>query len=239
MSVDAPQRDRYRARGVSHFVKTREDCATANGASGGILRFCAHNGYTVPAVGAGFSVALALLLFAIPGCSVGESTFEIADYREPGVAKRYRESFDEAYYTLDDDGNLDLILRRSEPSESDPKHIITQVIHIRSVWRCIPGETVTHRTQINGTVSYHIISGRVGATFEGAGSVFFKHRKRTDTLTGTLDLASLRPKRRLAGGADLFRRAELRGRFRATRDPRRVVRIINEMNRLFGPLPPP
>lgn len=222
---------------MNHFPKTSEVYPTASSMSGGLLRFCAHYRCRTPVVGAAFVVAHVLLLYAVPGCSARISTFQITDYRELGEAKRYRETFDEAYYTLDKDGNLDLVLRRLEPSESDPKHIITQVIHIRSVWRCIPGETVTHRTQINGTVSYHIISGRVGASFDGAGSLFFRRDKRTETVTGTLELASLHPRRGLAGGADLFRQAELSGQFHARRDPRRVVRIINEMNRFFGPLP--
>jgi hypothetical protein len=68
--------------------------------------------------------------------------------------------------------------------------------------------------------------------------VFFKETHRGDTLRGSLDLALLRPKRQLAFGGSLFKQAELRGTFQATRDPRRVVRIINELNRVFGPMPP-
>lgn len=179
-----------------------------------------------------------LSLSAATGCSDRTSTFEIVDYREPGETKHYRETFDEAYYKLDDHGNVDIMLRRSLAGETNPNQNFTQMVHIRSLWRSIPGETVAHRTQINGTVTYCIISGRVGETFEGAGSVFFKQKGRGSTLTGTLDLASLLPKRRLAGGSPIFKRPELKGRFHATRDPRRVVRIINDMNRLFGPLPP-
>ena len=52
-------------------------------------------------------------------------------------------------------------------------------------------------------------------------------------LTGTLDLARLQPKRQLVSTGDLFKRAELKGSFRAKRDHRRVVRTINEMTHLF------
>lgn len=170
------------------------------------------------------------------GCSTRTTTFEITDYREIGDARRYRETFDEAYYTLDERGNVDIVLRRAtvpgEPGTSQP---ITQVIHIRSVWRSIPGETVAHRTQINATVSYYILSGRIGATFEGAGSVFYERVRKTDVIRGTLDLATLRPKRRLATGSSLFRQAEILGEFEAKEDPRRVIQIMNEMNRRFGP----
>ena len=111
------------------------------------------------------------------------------------------------------------------------------MIHIRGIWRCIPGATVAHRTQINGTVSYHIVSGKVGATFKGAGSVFFKQNDRRDTLTGTLELALLRPQRRIVADSTLFERAELMGEFRAKRDPRLVVRTVNEMDAIFSQPP--
>ncbi len=182
-------------------------------------------------------MALPFVLVAVIGCSNRTSTFEIVDYRDGGEVRRYRETFDEAYYHLDKHGNLEIVLRRTTPSQPNPGRMITQIIHIRSVWRCIPGNTIAHSTQINGTVSYHIVTGEVGATFEGAGSVFFTQNRKKSTLRGSLDLATLKPTRQLGAAHDLFRRAELRGRFQAKRDPRCVTRIVNEMDRLFGSVP--
>lgn len=142
---------------------------------------------------------------------------------------------DEAYYDFDARGNLDIVLRRSTPGRVDPRKDVTQVIHIRTVWRSVPGDTVAESTQINGTVIYHLIHGSVGATFEGAGSVFYTLDSRSQRITGSLDEALLRPKRRMGVGADIFNCAEIRGRFQATRDHRRVVRIVNDMERIFGP----
>ncbi len=178
------------------------------------------------------------LALAMPlGCSGHPSAFEIVDYRDPGDVKRYRETFDEAYYDLDNQGNVNIVLRRaggrSGPGESD----VTQIVSIRGVWRPVPGKTGSHPTQINATVSYYIVGGRVGDTFEGAGSVFFTQNRGKNILRGTLDRAVLRPKRQLAPGEPLFARAELSGEFRAARDRRQVVRIMNEADRLFGPLP--
>jgi hypothetical protein len=237
--VDAWPRTHYGPHGVCHslqmWIKIKTSRRSQTGRRPSLF---GGRSDTAGAIRGTWIVALGLLATAGTGCSVRTSTFEIVDYREPGEAKRYRETFDEAYYTLDEHGNVDIVLRRLSPRETEPGQGITQVIHIRSVWRSIPGDTVAHRTQINATVSYHILSGRVGATFEGAGSVFFTDNRRTDRLVGTLDLATLRPKRRLVAGSPLFRRAELAGEFCAARNPRRVVRIINEMNRRFGPLPP-
>lgn len=184
-------------------------------------------------------VALAALATVASGCAAGGNRFEIVDYRGSGEAKHYAETFDEAYYAFTPTGNVDIVLRREVPSESSPRELISQLIHIRTFWRSIPGDTVASTTQINATATYGIITGQVGTTFEGAGSVFFKENRSGNELTGTLELAVLRPKRELAAGNAIFKQAEIEGAFTARRDDRRVVRLINELNSRFGPLPPP
>lgn len=177
---------------------------------------------------------MALLLSGL-GCTASRSTFEITDFRSDGPPQTYREVFPDAYFDLDAAGNVNLVLRRSEASREVPGTNITQVVHLRTVWRPIPGVTVAERTQINGTVTYAIISGSLGATFEGAGSIFFELDKDKQRLEGSLDLATLRPVRHLAASGDFFEKAELSGRFVARRDGLRVARIVNDMNRRFGP----
>ncbi|UCE61243.1 MAG: hypothetical protein JSU63_05735 [Phycisphaerales bacterium] len=180
----------------------------------------------------------ALLVQAV-GCAARSSTFDILDYREGGPARRYRETMKEAYFDVDGQGNVDIVLRRSEPGLEDSTTDIAQVIHLRTVWRSIPGNTVAERAQINGTVRYHILQGGIGATFEGAGAIFCTLDQEKNALSGTLDRALLKPTRRLNAGADIFKHAQLTGAFRARRDHRRVARIINDMERLFGPHPSP
>ena len=134
-------------------------------------------------------------------------------------------------------GAMDVVLRRCEPSVEDVDQEITQIIHIRSVWRSIPGRTIAHPSQINATVSYVIQSGRVGAMFEGAGAVMFKEHRRSGTLTGSLDLATLRPTHATLAGGSIFERAQLSGKFTATNDRRRVTRIVHEIERLSETVP--
>lgn len=155
---------------------------------------------------------------------------EIVDHRAPGVTRRYREHFEESYYSFDERGNVEIVLRRSTAGRTDPS-ATQQTVHIRSLWQSIPGQTVAHRTQINATVVYSITSGHLSQMFEGAGSVFYTLHRRTGELTGALELVTLRPTSRAADGSSLFKQAELAGTFRATHDPRRVVRIVNEMTR--------
>ena len=147
------------------------------------------------------------------GCSIRSSAIDIIDYRGPGEAKRYHETFDEAYYDVDKEGNVHIVLRRETSGNGQQGRPITQVVHIRSLWRSIPGRTVAHRTQINSTLTYCMTSGYETAMFEGAGSVFFTRSDRTDTLTGRLDLARLRPVHTRTAQRTLFRGAELSGEF--------------------------
>lgn len=177
---------------------------------------------------------LCTLTVLLTSCTTRQSVFRIVDHRDPGSQVRYHETFDEAFFDMDEHGNVDVVLRRSSPDENHPAQLITQIIHIRSLWRSIPGTTVAHRTQLNSTIRYQVLAGRLGATFEGTGSVFFKLNRRREMLTGSLDLALLQPKRILSAGGDLFKKAELTGEFRAIRDPRTVVRIVNEMDRVVG-----
>ncbi len=159
------------------------------------------------------------------------------DHRLSGESRGYLETFDEGYYAVDPAGNVDIVLRRVVESGNAPAQPITQVIHLRTVWHSVPGRTIADETQINGTVHYFILTGRAGAAFEGAGSIFYTPHRRGKWITGSVDQASLLPTRRLAAGPDLFQRAEIHGRFRAVRDPRRAKTLIHEMNRRFGPRP--
>lgn len=182
-------------------------------------------------------LGLVLLWCALGGCAAPISRFTIVDHREEGAPRTYGETFDEAYYDIDGQQNLQLVLRRQQPSASDPRAQIVQIISIRSLWRPIPGRTNAESAQINGTVAYAILGDERGATFEGAGSVFFQPPGGSGLLYGKLDQAVLRPTRSRGGDEGLFRHAVLSGTFAAVRDRRQVVRLTNELNRLFGPMP--
>jgi len=163
------------------------------------------------------------------------SKLEIADFRDAQNVRQYQEEFPEAYYDLDAHGNLNLVLRRQGNETGDGGNI-AQIVRVRSVWRPVPNRSVSHRTQINAVMTYYVVGGRVGDTFEGAGAVFFQVIE-GDVLEGSIDHAVLRAKRQLSAGEPLFPHAELSGKFQAVRDRRQVVRIVNELERQFGPLP--
>lgn len=183
-----------------------------------------------------YFVAIALAMLATCGCArnPGVSVIRLVDHREPGKTERFRESFSEAWYRIDDHGNIDLVLRRSGGRHNGDDASLTQLVHVRTIWRPVPGRTVSNRTQINATITYFLVSGRTGTAYDGAGSVFFR-KKRDGRLVGAIEHAQLNQTRRLASSSPLFARAEVSGEFTAIEDPQRVIRLVNEMNQLFGP----
>ncbi len=186
------------------------------------------------------SVALGTLITAVVGltpigCARPLTTFEIVNYRQSGRVERFHETFDQAYYAVDNQGNIDVVLRTESPIEGDSDANITQLIYLHSFWRSIPGQTVADRTQLNGTVTYCVMSPSIVARFEGAGSLFFSLDKDRNELTGTLELARLTACDKRTAGDSLFARSELSGTFRAVRDPRRVRMFVNDIDRVFAP----
>ncbi len=170
-------------------------------------------------------------------CATPQSRLDVVDFSQDGSTNHYVEEFDEAFYDIDDNGNLDLILRRAHTGRMSDELDLTQVVHVRSVWRSIPGQTIADDDQINATINYAIMGAATGHTFEGAGSVFFKLDKRKEVLTGELGRAVVKPSRKTSPTRPLFSRAELSGSFRAIRDSRQVKLIKNDLRRIFGPHP--
>lgn len=176
---------------------------------------------------------LAALLLGAGACSRNWNRFRIVDVRAGGERRSFVEDFSEGYFNINDAGTLDLVLRRQE-SNAGPDDQVTQVVHVHGVWRSIPGRTVAESSQLNGTVVYAIQIGRTGATYEGAGSLFFDLADDGNEAEGSIDRSILRPARRLPGTADIFQHVELSGRFRAVRDPRQTIRLMNEIERRFS-----
>lgn len=182
----------------------------------------------------GSSLFLALSTGA---CAIPQSRLDVIDFSQDGSTNHYSEDFDEAYYDIDDHGNLDLILRRAHAGRMSEEMDLTQVVHIRSIWRSIPGQTIADDDQINATINYAIMASSTGHTFEGAGSIFFRSAQRKDVLIGQLGRAVIKPSRKNSPTQPIFSRVELSGSFRAVRNTRQVKLIKNDLRRLFGSHP--
>ena len=188
-------------------------------------------------VRSGWRLCVVLGLVLAAGCGPRTTCFSIMDHRGDGEPTTYFEEFGTCYYSIDPTGHFDIVAKRTGPGSQDPDERITQVVHLHGIWHAVPGDTYADGTMLNTTVSYLIVDGTGGASFDGAGFVsLFENRSKT-IATGKLELAKLAPARRLGAGRQIFERAEVRGEFKAIRDRRQVTRILGEMQRLFGPLP--
>ena len=182
-------------------------------------------------------VVVVMVCAAAVGCGPRGTRFDIIDHRTESGATPYFEEFDECYYNTKPDGRFDFVARRVAIGENNTDQRITQIVHLHGIWHAVPGRTYAEDTMINATVSYLIVGGAGGASFEGGGFVSFRENYGKSIATGKLELAKLAPVRRLGEGKQVFERAEIRGEFKATRDKRRVQRILTEMRHLFGPMP--
>ena len=185
------------------------------------------------AAGAG---VLLVLILSVTGCQQPETRFRIATYAPNGTVEPLFQDFDECYFSTDARGNIDLVAVRRTVSESGDARL-TQVVHVRTIYRAVPGSTHVDRTMINALVNYAILSDGGGACYEGGGFLYTEEYQQQDQLVGQLQEARLHPYRRTGEAPDLFDRAELTGRFKAVRNRKAVTGLLNELNRLFGPQP--
>ena len=190
---------------------------------------CRGNSWTYPLL------VLAVVWF-VCGCSQKVTRFVIDDCGS-GEASSFFEEFHEAYYGTDSFGNVDIVCRRSVQESNPDDEPLVQVLHIRSFWRPHPGVTSAEPSMINALVSYMIVSGNTGTSFDGAGFVSFRQDRKKSTLTGKLESARLTPYRRLGDAPNIFEKPEISGEFIAQKNMRKVVAILNEMKRTLGPMP--
>lgn len=165
------------------------------------------------------------------GCASTASTLKVVDFRDAANVRSYSATFDEAYYDIDPRGNLNLILRH-QPSPKPGVPAVSQVLHVRTVWRSIPGSTVAHDSQINGVVAYAITSGGQTSLFEGAGAIFFFNDPVTGNFNGSLGRVVLTPADGQSSDDSVFERIELTGTFSAEPDTRRTTQAMNELERV-------
>ncbi|NOX59315.1 MAG: hypothetical protein GXP29_10720 [Planctomycetes bacterium] len=184
-----------------------------------------------------WAVAFLCPFFLPIGCHRPAAVFEITNHVAVGESEQLHEVFGEAYYMTSASGNIDVVVRRDSRTDAEDMGRLTQIVHIRSVFAPVDDRNKIESSMINGTVSYLILGDLGGVCFEGAGFASFSENRAGDMLKGSLEQSRLRQVRRVGEIGDIFHRTRLKGKFRATRNPKAVVGILNEMNRFLGPQP--
>ena len=178
-----------------------------------------------------------LVLAAAGGCRTPVTQLHILALRDPSMPRQYYSRFDESSYRFDALGNLDLVLRGMNESSTDTGELITEVVHVHVFWKPIPGRTFANASMTNAKITYAITTEAVAMLYEGGGFLSFKLGRNKESMKGRLESAQLAPARRRGNARDLFGPAQVTGTFSATRNPRQVVRILNELRNQTGPKP--
>jgi len=178
------------------------------------------------------------LLVVLCGCQEKPTRMELTTFRDPRYPETWAATFQEGYYRRAEHGNVDIVLRSTQPAEKDPTQTIEQIVHIRTLWRPIPGKTLAESSMINALISYVILTPPTGISYDGSGFVSFSLRWRSDEIRGQIEQAELRPRRRCGGAADPFGPVQLRGEFSARPDGPRVLKALHRIEALLGPIPP-
>lgn len=171
------------------------------------------------------------------GCAPRETRIEIESFRSDGEVELLFQEFDTCYYAMTAGGHMDVVMQRETPSQVDPAQTITQAVHLRGFWKPIPGTTLAEKTMINGTICYMIVTGTAAIGYQGGLFMSFKENAKKGRLTGKLESSRLVPLRKRGGAKEPFASALATGTFVAKRDRRRVVKILNDIERRLGPPP--
>jgi len=178
-----------------------------------------------------------VLLVLLAGCSSRTTKLQIRSFDADGQTTDLFERFEEACFSHDARGSLDLVFRSVKPSAVDPSQVIRQIVHINAFWQPIPGRTFVEPTQCNATICYMIGTGPVSISYEGGGFITFKMDWLKRYLTGQIESGELAPLRRVGRPKDLLGQAQISGEFRAKRDKSRVLAILSGLRRELGPMP--
>jgi hypothetical protein len=179
-----------------------------------------------------YTLNAALAGAILAGCAEPQTQFEIVNLKGVNEREHFSQQFDECFYTIGRGGRIDLVARRTDPGSGGGR--VTQLIHLKTEYTAVPGTTHAEESMINATVHYAVLDGQGGVCYEGAGFVSTEELPDEGLMLGALERAKLDENRRVGQGSEVFERVDLTGTYRAVRSRRRVVALLNELNRVFG-----
>lgn len=182
----------------------------------------------------GHGITLVMLLAGLAGCSSEATRLHLTTYDETGREQHHYADFSRVAFLVNPSGLLELGMRVEQPSKMDPTQTITQLIHLKEVWKPLPGRTAVEKTQINVQVQYAILTPPTGVRYDGAGFVFAKIAKDAKTVTGQIESGRLSPSYLMANAAMPFGPARFTGTFRAVNNPGEVMEISRQLDLLFS-----
>lgn len=166
----------------------------------------------------------------IVGCGVGVNNLDIR--KVDAEQALLNQEFDQTYYCVDNDGNVELLLHQSGGEEGN----IEQMVYLRTFWRVVPGKTGADPSGTNAYVTYFIISGNRGAIYRGAGMVLLKGKPGRHRLGANIKSANLDLVNHSAHFPDIFGAAVMSGKISARHDKAALRKIYRRFERRTRPL---
>jgi hypothetical protein len=177
-------------------------------------------------------LGVAVGILALTGCGERRTAFNMVTIDPTGASERFHETFDECYFSVSPHRRVDVIARRViETGPDEPP--ISQLVHLRTAYRIhARGDPCRKQhDQRDGSLCVR------RTTCYGAGHLSTHESRDGRVMTGKLEHAQVTRNRHIGQGGDIFVRAKLRGGYHAVRNRRKVVAMLNEINRLLGPQP--
>jgi hypothetical protein len=181
--------------------------------------------------------AAVLLILAAAGCRPPVTKLRVESHRPGEPPRELVETFDTCAFYWNNRGDLDLVLRRRQPSAVEADAEMVQVFWAHVLWKPVPGTTYAERTQTNATFVYALLDADRAISYEGAGFLYLTLDRSERTLTGAVESGTLAPVRRSGDAVDLLGQCLISGEFEARRDARTVVATLEELRRRLGPPP--
>lgn len=173
----------------------------------------------------------------IIGCQTPARMIEVMDYPTGAEPLAYHQEFDTCIYRKSPDGSLDVIAQRLPKAGDTPAATASQTLQLHVFFDPIPSRSPSDPTMTNALVNYLVVGDGATCSFDGGGFVSWKQDQFGDEITIYLERAALQPQRVLDDSTPIFERPRVTGKLTATRDDRRVVSLLNDLRRTFGPLP--
>jgi len=177
------------------------------------------------------------VLMIVIGCTSTPRKIEVMDYPTGVLPQSYHQNFDTCYYRKSPNGGLEVVAQRWPEADEQGRKLASQTLQIRVFFDPIPSRSPSDPSMTNALIGYMVIGEGSTCSFDGGGFVSWKEHRFDDDLTIYVERSALKPQRLLGDSTPIFERPSVIGRLTAVRDDRKVVDVLNEMRRTFGPLP--
>jgi hypothetical protein len=174
-----------------------------------------------------------LLGTALAGCSTHPTRLQFSTFDGENHCEQAYTYMSTGSYRKLPGGLIELVCRAERASTIDPTQTITQIVHLKTFWDPRPGTTFVESTQIDGDLSYAVLTPPTGVRYDGSGFLTYKLKKNGD-LEGKIESGTLSPRFSMGDAAIPFTNARLEGDVYARENPADVVNTIQSIDAQFS-----